>query len=255
MLGRPPSDRDQLRQPRHRHPRIDGSNGHPCEHLGEADLPIGVTRLGERHRPHRKKRESARSRVAIDVIGRHRRTREDELTRSLTLVDSPANVVPDRRLDLPLVQQPGNRPVQHQRRIDTRRSERLRVDVEQHHAARPPPGRLGLAARLGAFDDHGAHSIESATQLIIDNSWQVAHPSRLRATHRSIAPHTVRIVLILLSTSYHCGSTIRTSNVKTTLPHRGGQRAGGAAKGRFTQVDQVKFSRRHVSPRAPNPHM
>lgn len=62
------------------------------------------------------------------------------------------------------------------RDIDSGPSERLRVDIEQLFRWRPPLGGLGIASRLGTLDDHRARNIESATQLIIDNLRQVAHP-------------------------------------------------------------------------------
>ena len=231
MLSRPSPDRDQLRQARHRHPRIGSSNRHPCEHLGEADLPGGMTGLGERHGPHAKKREPPRSRVAIDVIGRHRGTCENELTSCLTLVDSPANVVPDRGFDLPLVQQPRNWTVEHQRRIDTGRSERLRVDVEQHLAARLPLGGLGLATRLGTLDDHRARGIESAPQLIIDNSRQVAHPVSLPNDEWADRPPPLYMSYPL---DYPLCTAMADRFVLRTLRHCHPTRGG---KGRATQVN------------------
>jgi hypothetical protein len=101
--------------------------------------------------------------------------RQDELSRVRAIVDRPADVVPDLRLDLPLIQKARRRTVEHERRIDRNRLSRIRIDVEQDLARRDLPGGGSLPAPLRPLDHNGADGAETSGELAIYNPRLIAN--------------------------------------------------------------------------------
>jgi hypothetical protein len=104
-----------------------------------------------------------------DVVGRDRGAGQDELARLGTIIHRSSNAVPDRRLDLPLVDESWRRAVEHQRRIHRDRRSRISVNVEQNLARRDLPGGGGLPACLRPLDYNGADSVQARRELAIGN--------------------------------------------------------------------------------------
>jgi hypothetical protein len=113
--------------------------------------------------------------MTTGVVRRDCRTRENELTGLTAIVDETANVVPDRRFDLPLVDQPWLAAIEDERRVNSKRLPGHRVDVEQHLTSGRPARGFRLAASLRALDDHGAGRRQPSTKLGIDHSCPVVH--------------------------------------------------------------------------------
>jgi hypothetical protein len=90
--------------------------------------------------------------VAGLVVGGSSRTGEDELTGIAAVVDLPANVVPDARLDLPLVDQPWRFAGEDQAGIDLGGFPCFPVNVEQYLALGLLPSGFRLATGFGALD-------------------------------------------------------------------------------------------------------
>src|ERR1700755_2893465 len=96
----------------------------------------------------------------------------------MAIVHGAPDVIPDLGLDLPFIDQPRGRPDQYQGGIDTDRATRIRIDVEKDLARGNLPGRGGLTARLGPFDDHRTADTQSGSELGVDNAWVVGHQGR-----------------------------------------------------------------------------
>lgn len=67
-----------------------------------------------------------------DIVGRHRGSRKDELARRTAIIDGTPHVIPDPRLELPLVDESGGRTGENEARIDPSELERVVIDVEAH---------------------------------------------------------------------------------------------------------------------------
>ena len=126
----------------------------------QRDAAGGVAGLEERHRPHPQPGETASAGVAGDVVRRHCRTRQDELSACRALVYAATNVVPDFRRQLPLVEQSGHLPYQDGRRIDARHPLRVEVYVEEHVAGAGLCRRGRLANRPSALHEDGTGRIQ-----------------------------------------------------------------------------------------------
>ena len=113
--------------------------------------------------------------MAYDVIGRHRRTGKDELPGRAAIVDGAAHMVPDRGLDLPLVQEAGNGSLQHQGRVHGEGAPCVLVAVQQDFTGSHLTGGGGLPARLYPLNDNGAAGVEAVHQLSVCNSCSVGH--------------------------------------------------------------------------------
>jgi len=104
--------------------------------------------------------------VASHVVRRNRRAGQDELTRTASSrVNLPANLIPDRRHELPLVDQSWPLAVEERGRRQETRCARFVIDVEAYLAGGRLPGCLCLAAAAGAVDHHGAGRGETGRKL------------------------------------------------------------------------------------------
>ena len=131
--------------------------------------------LEEGHGAHPQEREPAGAGVPGDVVGRYGRAGQHELAGKASIVDGPTHVVPQAWLDLPFVDQPRDRTIQHESWVHRSCSSGVLVDVQQARARHSLTRGLRLAGRLGSLDDDGAGSGEASIQLGIDDSGQVGH--------------------------------------------------------------------------------
>ena len=108
--------------------------------------------------------------MASDVIGGHCRAGQYELSGAATPIHLAPDMVPDGRLDLPLVDE--SRPVsgQHQCGIDGHGLASVLVDVEQHLAGRALPGGFRFAAGSWTLDQHGPGGTQPFFQLLVRDS-------------------------------------------------------------------------------------
>jgi len=144
--------------------------------------------------------------VPRDVIWGNCGAGQDELARARAVVDCPADVVPDRRLDLPLVEEPWRRTVEHERRIDLDRRSGVTVDIEQDLTRSYLPGGGRLATRPWPLDHDGANGTQASNELAIydprlisdgENANIIAGRKRrtqrgLRKTSKGLSPHSAR---------------------------------------------------------------
>jgi hypothetical protein len=108
--------------------------------------------------------------MAGHVVGWDCRPRQDELTRCLPVVDGASHVVPQRRRELPLVQQSWDGPVQQKGGIDGGRFLGIGVDIQANLTGGHLSSGLSLSAGLGPFDHDGPNRAQEFGQLTIDGS-------------------------------------------------------------------------------------
>ena len=127
----------------------------------------------------RKREMPPRPGVARDVVLRYGGTRQDELTAVLSRVHRTTNVIPDARIDLPLVYEAWRVTREHQARIDVHGAACVVVDVKQNLAGGLPAGGLRLAAGSRSLDQHGPGGSEPVGEFRVGNPWEVpCHPSQ-----------------------------------------------------------------------------
>lgn len=113
-------------------------------------------RLGQAHGPHAHDADPSRARVPRSIITGGRRPGEDELSASATVIDSPANVRPDVRHQLPFVDQERCGLVKDKVGRDFGGGPLLRVHVQADLRGCLPAGGGGLPAGLGSLDEYRA---------------------------------------------------------------------------------------------------
>ena len=113
--------------------------------------------------------------MARDVVGGCGGAGEDELPGLLAVVYRAPDVVPDRRHQLPLVDQPGSLAIENQCRFERSRLPRPGVNVEAHFARGVVLRGDGLAAGLGPFDHDSALPPQPFGELGINDARNVAH--------------------------------------------------------------------------------
>src|ERR1035437_4190919 len=91
-----------------------------------------------------------------DVVGRHGCSGEDELPSLPPVIDLAPDVVPDRWLDLPLVDQLWGRPVQDQAGVQRQDRAGIKVGIQEDRAAGLLAGGLGLPAGLWPLNQDSA---------------------------------------------------------------------------------------------------
>lgn len=105
---------------------------------------------------------------------------KDELAWVRAIVDRPTDVVPDRRLDLPLVEESWRRTLQHERRVDRDRLPGVGIDVQQNLAGRDLPGGGGLSTRPRPLDDDSANSAQASPELTVYDPGLVVNGENVR---------------------------------------------------------------------------
>jgi hypothetical protein len=103
--------------------------------------------------------------MASLIVGWLGRAGEDELARIDSFVDCPAHVVPDPRLELPLVDEPGSVTLKNQARIQFGGVASCFVNVEQHLAVGDLTGGFGLPAGLRSLDKDRTGGMQPFPQL------------------------------------------------------------------------------------------
>ncbi len=93
------------------------------------------------------------ARVSSFVIGWPGRSGEDELTWIHAFVNRATHVIPDLRLELPLVDEPWGIALENQARIYLGGFTGRSVDVEEHLALGNLAGGLGLSTGLRSLDE------------------------------------------------------------------------------------------------------
>ena len=115
--------------------------------------------------------------MTCHVVGRHGRAGQDELTRTASgRVNLPANLVPDRRNKLPLVDQSWPIPVEEQGRRQEAGRTRFIIDIEANLAGRRLPRGFCLATASRAVDHHRAgrrgRTISWASATLVGGCWE-----------------------------------------------------------------------------------
>jgi hypothetical protein len=117
--------------------------------------------------------------VSRDVIRWDGGAGEDELAGLAAIVDRAANVVPDRGLQLPLVDQARRGAREHERRIYRGRLAGVGVGVEQDLARGDPPCGGCLSTGLRTLDGDGTGRTQPSRKLVVDDPGEIGkrHPS------------------------------------------------------------------------------
>ena len=153
------------------------------EEIAEGHLPGGFAALPQRHRPHPEARDAADARVERRVRLRgNGRAGQDEQPLRAGAVDRMPNRVPERRRDLPFVDETGLVPLQETARPDGRQfevlGEPIRLVQIQDALRRLFRGRR-LAAPFQPFDEDGALDFEGFRKPPVRDSLSVGfHTAR-----------------------------------------------------------------------------
>ena len=118
--------------------------------------------------------------MAGRVVGRHRGSGEDELTREAAIIHGPPDMIPDRRLELPLVDQPRHPAREDTPGLEAGQAQRHTVDIEPHLTGGDLLRRGGLAASPRALDHDRSGGLQALRQLAVDDSGMIGH-----AVHRA----------------------------------------------------------------------
>lgn len=153
---RPSASSDFFGQGLHRQARIRGLSRLALKQSAQGHPAGADTGLEEAHRSHPQAREPHPAAMASLIIGRRSGAGQDELAAFLPIVDGVADVVPDRWLDLPLVDQARRSSVKNDVRRHLHRLAGVSVDVQPHLARGQLTRGLSLAAGLRALDQDRA---------------------------------------------------------------------------------------------------
>lgn len=171
----PPTGYDQIGDPFDRQPAVASPDRLTVKERAKRDGLRRVTALGKGHGPHPEAQESASAGVSRGIVGWHGRAGQDEQPGALSIIDRPPYVIPNPRLQLPLVDEARALTVQHQRRIDRSGEPCLRIHVQPYLAACGLSSGLGLAAGLGPLDQDSADRLRGSLELRVHDSWSVCH--------------------------------------------------------------------------------
>lgn len=126
--------------------------------------------------------------MAGRVVGRIRRTGQDELACSATVVASSPHGVPDVRRELPFIEQPRDRPRQRLARRDLRSETAGGRGIERDFATGKAATGPRLAARTRPFDYHRRRRGQCFSHLAVDDALTVSRRCQLIghrcSTHR-----------------------------------------------------------------------
>jgi hypothetical protein len=126
--------------------------------------------LEQAHRSQADTTDPPRAGVSSYIVGGDRRAAEDELTRQSAVVGSAPDVIPDTRLELPLVDQARRFAGEVERRVDACRRSSLVVDVEKSLARCDLSRGECLSARLWSFEDDDRHRSKPRCQFAVDDT-------------------------------------------------------------------------------------
>ena len=173
QIGRPATRGDEFRHGGDGQVRLGRALRCPVEDRPQRDVASGASHLEQRHGPHVEPRETPGAGVTGDVVGGHRGAGENELAPCGALVHGAAHEVPDRRLQLPLIDEPWRRAGQQQRWIRGHQTAGVGVNVQQHMGGGCLHGGGRLAGGLGAFHKHGAGSLQQRDEFRVCNAGSV----------------------------------------------------------------------------------
>ena len=202
--SRPPTPADECGDASEVVPGIGGPRRFPGKEFPQRDRIAAVARLGERHRTHAKAADPSGARVPRDVVSRHRRAREDELAGSTPVVNGAPYVIPDRRRDLPFIDESRDRPLEQEPGIETGSTACILIDIEKHLARRGLPGRGRLATGPRPFDHNRADRRETLTEFVVDDPRSIG-TGFIHACHRSaVVPRNTTVLVRFLQQMCSC---------------------------------------------------
>ena len=140
-----------------------------------------VAGLMQAHGTHAEPSHSGSARVPRDVVRWNRRSGEDELSRLRPIVDGATNVIPDRRFDLPLVDEAWHGAGQHGAGREGGRRAGVGVHVQQHFTSGDLASGLGFSARFGTLDHDGARCLKAKAEFAVHDARQIGHDRSPRA--------------------------------------------------------------------------
>jgi hypothetical protein len=85
-------------------------------------------------------------------------------------VHRTANVVPDGRFDLPLVEESGGWAIEYEGGGDTHRAAGVVVHIQEHLAACGLTGGRRLSAGLGALDDYSPGRLQPPAKFRVNDA-------------------------------------------------------------------------------------
>ena len=150
------------------------------QQIRERYLRGGEPHFPGRHGAQPQAGHAARPGVACDVVRWYGRPRQNELSAIATLIDRTPYVVPDARLDLPLVDETRYVSGEYQRRIYGHCPPCVLVYIEQHLAGGQLAGGFSFAASSWSLNQHGTRSGKPVSEFPVCNPRYVCgHASSL----------------------------------------------------------------------------
>ena len=112
--------------------------------------------LKQCHRSHTEASEPSGSSVSRNLISRNGRSSQNKLTGLPAIIYSATDMIPDRRLQLPLVDETRYLTIEHQCRIDCNSQTGVLIHIQKHLTGGYLSGRGCLPTCLGTFYDNSA---------------------------------------------------------------------------------------------------
>ena len=175
QVDRPATHTDQFRQIIERDHRPACSGTLPVQKTRQRDFARRVTQLEQRERAHAEACQASGPRVAGGVVGRNGGSGKDELTRQAPIIHCPTHMIPDRRLQLPFVDQPRHATDQDPGRLEAGQAPRYIVNIQPRFTRGDLPRRGGLPAGPWALDNHRSSSLQPLGQFAVDDSGVIGH--------------------------------------------------------------------------------
>ena len=174
-VARPAPAADQFRQFRNRESGCLRTLHFSLQQRAEGYSAGRMTGFKEREGAHSEPCQTASAGVSGHVVRRNRRAGQDELSGSAPVVHGSPHMVPDVRLDLPLVNEAGDVAAQDRVGRGADHVPSVPVNVQPYLACSQVSGGGGLSAGLRSFDHHGAHGLEPFLEFLVDDSGEVVH--------------------------------------------------------------------------------
>ena len=206
-MPRPTADADESGEVAHREVDRQMAHRRAGKHVLQRHLAGAATQFEERHGTQAKPEDPASSCVAREVIGRNGRPGEDEMAPSGMRVDRVPDVVPDHGGGLPLVDQAGSRPFEHQVGIDRDHVVGSPVHVQKDPARSLLPGRHRLATGPRALDQDGPGRYQAPGQFPVGHAAGIALDSschgRTVAGYRHVFDAAINMISMKMETDFH----------------------------------------------------